>query len=425
MQQAVREAEDCRSALAEALSSRGFRDVSSAEQSFERYQRDCQNRADQAREAAKGPELVQRLSGRRQHEQAVARAAGAREAARQAVQAAARRVGLASNPGTGPRGPNDTDGLVRDLEAWQQVRTETLRAVDEKHDKWVELQTLLDGANLADLQGRLLTVQAEKAEARRLAEEAMGEAKRAAADLESTAVRASIAAPVGETAADEVLQARRAELRESRQTEQDLEGKASGLEGQVTERATTLPGVAESEESLARAQTDLERVQALQDVLDRTETFLEEAQDRVFRDIAPVLVRSLDKWLPVVTAERYTRSTVDPETLEVRVASPAGDWRNADLLSVGTKEQVYLLLRIALAEHLAKKQTVSPLLLDDVTVQADPTRTAAILGACKVLAEEGRQIVLFAQEPSVADWATENLSEPPHKLIRLSQLAVT
>ncbi len=60
--------------------------------------------------------------------------------------------------------------------------------------------------------------------------------------------------------------------------------------------------------------------------------------------------------------------------MAVRVESETGALRRAELLSVGTAEQVYLLLRVALAEHLASRSTVSPLLLDDVTVQADPKK---------------------------------------------------
>jgi ABC-type histidine transport system ATPase subunit len=63
------------------------------------------------------------------------------------------------------------------------------------------------------------------------------------------------------------------------------------------------------------------------------------------------------------------------------------------------------------------------LLLDDVTVQSDPTRTEAILRMCKALADEGRQVVLFAQEPSVAAWADSNLDGEQHTLVRLTVLS--
>ncbi|HEU0128977.1 MAG TPA: hypothetical protein VFQ48_10295, partial [Pseudonocardiaceae bacterium] len=149
-------------------------------------------------------------------------------------------------------------------------------------------------------------------------------------------------------------------------------------------------------------------------------SFLQRAQERTYTDLAPVLNTTLDKWLPEVTGGRYRRARVNPETLEVLVESEGGSLRRAELLSVGTAEQVYLLLRVALAEHLATNSTVSPLLLDDVTVQSDPTRTTAILRMCKALADDGRQVVVFAQEPSVAVWAEANLDGSTSKLVKLA-----
>jgi DNA repair protein SbcC/Rad50 len=175
---------------------------------------------------------------------------------------------------------------------------------------------------------------------------------------------------------------------------------------------------------MERARRELHRVRSLATVLDLTTDYLQRAQDKTYNDLAPILNKSLDMWLPRVTHDRYLRSRVDPESLEVRVESASGAVFRADLLSVGTAEQIYLLLRVALAEHLADKKTVSPLLLDDVTVQADPTRTEAVLEMCKALADGGRQVVLFAQDPSVAAWAEAHLEGDRHSLIRLGVPAV-
>ena len=72
-----------------------------------------------------------------------------------------------------------------------------------------------------------------------------------------------------------------------------------------------------------------------------------------------------------MTENRYIDVTVNPNTLQVDVCGPARQWHKADLLSYGTAEQIYLLLRIALADHLTKHHDTCPLILDDVTVHAD------------------------------------------------------
>ena len=68
-----------------------------------------------------------------------------------------------------------------------------------------------------------------------------------------------------------------------------------------------------------------------------------------------------------------------------------------DRLSAGTADQVYLLLRVALAQHLAATGETCPLLLDGVTAQADGERTPEILDLLLKLGDQ-RQVVLSTQE---------------------------
>ena len=146
---------------------------------------------------------------------------------------------------------------------------------------------------------------------------------------------------------------------------------------------------------------------------------------RVHRSIAPALREALNKWLRRVTNGRYTESVVDPKTLEVKVRAAGGNWRDADLLSRGTAEQVYLLLRIALVEHLTRpSREVCPLILDDVMVQSDETRKTALLELLHEVSAE-RQVILFTMEPSVADWARGHLRGPEDLLICLDGSDIT
>ncbi|WP_246107785.1 ATP-binding protein [Saccharothrix saharensis] len=217
-------------------------------------------------------------------------------------------------------------------------------------------------------------------------------------------------------AAKELAATARAEAAELA-TEADL------AEGALVERARTLPGVSEAEEAVEAARSALDDVEQLARILDVTRAHLARAQEAVHRDIAPVLVGTLREWLPVITDGRYVDAALDPATLSVQVCGPSREWRNANVLSVGTAEQVYLLLRLALVRHLTAAGEVSPLLLDDVTVQADDTRTSAILDLLLALAER-QQIVLFAQESSVLGWADRNLTGDRHTVLRLAPMSV-
>ena len=93
-------------------------------------------------------------------------------------------------------------------------------------------------------------------------------------------------------------------------------------------------------------------------------------------------------------------------------------WREAALLSHGTAEQVYLLLRVALADHLTRSEEVCPLILDDPTPHFDAERTLAVLDLLLQLADT-RQIVLFSQEDAVLQWAERRLDGGCHRLVRL------
>jgi uncharacterized protein YhaN len=93
----------------------------------------------------------------------------------------------------------------------------------------------------------------------------------------------------------------------------------------------------------------------------------------------------------------------------VRVRTSSGNLREADALSHGTREQIYLLLRFALASLLVAPNEVTPLILDDVTVQSDGDRTIALLEVIRTLSQE-RQVILFTQEPDVREWAAAHLS---------------
>src|SRR5205085_5080206 len=112
------------------------------------------------------------------------------------------------------------------------------------------------------------------------------------------------------------LNAQRARLETAVQEAQQA---ADNTIGMAKERRRVVPKVADAEEAVARTEAELENIRRLDAVLERTREFLARAQDRVHRDIAPILAAGLDAWLPRVTDGRYTQAIVDPQTLDVQV----------------------------------------------------------------------------------------------------------
>jgi uncharacterized protein YhaN len=190
-----------------------------------------------------------------------------------------------------------------------------------------------------------------------------------------------------------------------------------------------LPDVAEAEEAVSDAAEELARVVGLGTVLAETKRLLQAAEERVHRDLAPVLSQAITRWLPAVTMGAYTEASVDPADLSIRVKhAETGQWRppptqhrhqaSVELLSEGTGEQIYLLLRVAMAQYLATSGETAPLLLDEVTVQADAERKLRLLEVLHELSAE-RQIVLFTHDDDVVGWAARTLDGARDRLVEL------
>jgi recombinational DNA repair ATPase RecF len=313
---------------------------------------------------------------------------------------------------------NSAADAVRDLEAWLAAERDRQAARERAAAQRARLEALLDGASLADLEAAARRAEERAEAAQREADEAAREAERAAREAgpaDPAGGRAPEATP--ESTVEEDVEALRRQYQES-------DRRATLAEQALATRRKELPSVAEAEEELAAAEAECRRLESLHEVLTRTRTFLARAQERVHRDIAPQLAAAVGRDLAAVTAGRYTEAVVDTSTLAVQVRGTGGPLRNVEQLSLGTVEQVYLLVRVALAERLVRPGESCPLLLDDVTVHADQDRTRRVLDTLLAVAER-HQVVLFTQQEQVRQWAHATLTGPKHAVHELTTLAPT
>ncbi|WP_419949552.1 AAA family ATPase [Candidatus Palauibacter sp.] len=298
---------------------------------------------------------------------------------------AAAQVGVA---GDGP------DELSAALEAWREHREGTLREAGRLSESWDRLQQILGERTLEEFAG---DAERLRGRADRLARRAGSRAVAEARESGPTAERLETLRSMAESARSEVDRAH----------------------GRLTEREQNLPSVADAEDALAAAERARARVARLKHTLDSTIAFLQEAQERVLRDIAPILTNTILEWLSAVTHGRYTGCRIDPESLLVEVRADEGRWRDAELLSHGTAEQIYLLLRFALSRHLTREGETCPLILDDVVAASDAVRKEAVLRTLQALGAS-TQIILFTHEEDVRDWAKRHLHPSRDRLIELA-----
>ena len=291
---------------------------------------------------------------------------------------------------------DDAEGLAAALRDWQELHRQSVAEAEQRARLWDELQSLLAGRSLNEI----------AAEAERL---------RADADKRTAEVGPdALAYAKSESPSRSLLESLRSEARKA-------EGEWNLMHGQLLTLGRSLPSVADAEDDLAAAQHEMKRVRQLDKTLETAIKFLKAAQDKVHRDIAPELRNTMLEWLPQVTNGRYTDCLINPANLLVEVAGPGGQQRDAARLSHGTAEQVYLLLRLALARHLtASSGETCPLILDDAVGASDYERKRKVLETLLAISES-TQVILFTHEDDVRDWAHARLTDTPHRLVELDR----
>jgi uncharacterized protein YhaN len=154
---------------------------------------------------------------------------------------------------------------------------------------------------------------------------------------------------------------------------------AARLEGAARDRGNEAlqAELAEIEERLAE-QVERRRL------LDRAQAFLEETRAAVARDHQPPVLREASRWLSRLTAGRYPSITTAIEEARLDVHESDGTVWSPERLSRGTREQVFLALRLALIRDLGRHDVSLPVVMDDALVNFDDARARA---AAQVLVE--------------------------------------
>lgn len=131
------------------------------------------------------------------------------------------------------------------------------------------------------------------------------------------------------------------------------------------------------------------------------------------RDRQPAVLEAGSQAFAAVTGGRYTGVEQDGDgALESVVVIPRDGGRlTPDQLSKGTQQQLYLSVRLALAELSAGSAEALPLIMDDCLVNFDPARAAALARLLAERAADG-QALLFTCHPETADLMAQQTAGP-------------
>ncbi len=109
----------------------------------------------------------------------------------------------------------------------------------------------------------------------------------------------------------------------------------------------------------------------------------------------PETLQEASRWLQKMTGGRYTRVWTPIDEDSLLLDDDGGQVWPLESLSSGTRESVYLSLRLSLIEGYRKRGIVLPVVLDDVLVNFDAERTSLAIDTISEFAALGHQVLFF------------------------------
>lgn len=266
-------------------------------------------------------------------------------------------------------------------------RTEQVRV--ERRRLWDRFGVADDAAlrQQAEVRSKILSLQTEAAEVERLL----------TATLPANTDLAALDQWLDKNSADEVRK-QLADGNTKRQQLRDRLRQYAEQRGRLAERLNT----AQSDRQAGRLALELASVeQQLAEAIERWQvlTVATSELDSVRRfyetERQPETLRVASHWLSRLTEGKYRRVWTMLDRPELRVDDADGHSLSVESLSSGTREQVFLSLRLAMVAALADRGASLPLVLDDVLVNFDSDRARAAAQALADFAAVGHQVLLF------------------------------
>lgn len=131
-------------------------------------------------------------------------------------------------------------------------------------------------------------------------------------------------------------------------------------------------------------------------------SLLGQVQSSYERNRQPIALREATEFLNRMTGGKYVRVWTPLGEPELRVDEAGGKSLSVEVLSAGTREQLFLSLRLALVKLYAERGVKLPLVLDDVLVNFDNLRAKAAATVLRDFARQGHQLLVFTCHEHIA-----------------------
>ena len=182
-------------------------------------------------------------------------------------------------------------------------------------------------------------------------------------------------------------------------TQSDINNEKIKLKGLELEENTVIPQIdtmVELEENLESKKEDLNDLKRKEEIINLTIENLEQAYEEMKNTITPKFTENLSKNIEQISNGKYSKVSINDETGMI-VENNRGEYINANNLSTGTIDQLYLSLRLSMIEDLSKESL--PIILDETFAYFDNQRLENALNYLIKLTQENsdkkHQIIIF------------------------------
>jgi uncharacterized protein YhaN len=122
---------------------------------------------------------------------------------------------------------------------------------------------------------------------------------------------------------------------------------------------------------------------------------LDRVRSNFERNCQPATLASASRYLERLTRGRYRNIWTPLGQRELRIDDERGQTLTIDKLSGGTREQLFLAVRMATVRQLAQQGVELPMVFDDVLVNFDQLRTEAAVETLLEFAQQNQQVLFF------------------------------
>jgi uncharacterized protein YhaN len=211
----------------------------------------------------------------------------------------------------------------------------------------------------------------------------------------------------------DLLQEETSRLQMDLQEAQESRTRLLGEQGGINVRIDQLETDETASESRVQRGVLLEQLQSSAtewSILTIARQLLLKARARYEAERQPQVIKHAQKFFTTVTGGRYRRLVAPLGEQTVEVEQDDGRRKSPSMLSRGTREQLYLALRLGLVRQFAEQATALPVIIDEALVNFDPERGDRAVKGFGELAQTN-QVLVFTCHPYLVQLFTTGCPE--------------